>query len=185
MGKIPYVRLLNRERGDRWGVMLAEPKSFDLHWDAEGGPKGRTKLCPVHLYRLRGIEPELEVCRWCIAEKEPRGYWFVPLVVPGMVETGEHAGKKAWALSIAQVPLALIATRGTDMQRGQKLHVLKLNMPGAEAVWQIGERWPEPVPEVFDMVAALMRIKGMKELPPLPSAGERPDLLAFRPRKYA
>jgi hypothetical protein len=182
MNPLPFIRLVNSERhGMLDAVLLTAPATFNMHWDDRFGPRGRSNLCPVQLYKLRGIEVPRATCRHCELERETRGRWYVAALVPRPLKEGKAGG---WSHGVIQLPLQFVAENQERLTPGRRIRIYELGMGKGKPRWQLisGMVDPAELPQAFDLVAALMRITGMAELPPAasPTIAEGPaDVLKF------
>jgi hypothetical protein len=165
-----FVRLLNAEpHGHLCCWLLAEPELVTLHWDQAHGQRGKSTLCAVELYlRLHGEVVPAKACRFCGDGQEGRAQYFAACLAPGPTRDG----KRTWDRCIVQLPMALI-----DRGRGQLIRGMEVQC------WNLGSKErptfglgraadPSRIPATFNLLEALQRIKGPRELPAMPPADD-------------
>ena len=165
-----FVRLLNTESHPVLSmVLLGEPVCVELHWVPSDGPRGRTRPCVVSAYRNhRGVDAPAEMCKWCSLEQPPKGYHYAPVLT---LAPGSGDGRPHYEPAIVQLPMVLLAHHADRLKRGRTVRAHHLGSREKKARFELASmNDPEKLPATFDVVTAVLRLKGMKELPPIPES---------------
>src|SRR5690349_8518548 len=85
-----YLRLLNSEQHDHVEFALLEsPVRYEMHWDREGGQRGRSRLCVFDVFRRRGVTAPRDLCRGCKLEWDTFSSQYTVCWAPARVEVSD------------------------------------------------------------------------------------------------